>query len=153
MKRKGTNKTIKQDSLSEILNPIMNYLISVENNPISDTDSYLIYTLGVPKNWIMETDLVFITVIKETEYLKLIKLEPTSDNDLNIDDFYNYIVNLINKNLLIDTKRLEFEQEINKLKNKFELEQRELMDDLFNPEDNITEEDGQDREEFIDQSN
>lgn len=152
MKRKNISKT-KQDSLSDILNPIMNYLISIENNPVSDTESYLIYTLGVPKNWIMETDCVFVTVLGETDLLKLIKLEPTNDNELNIDDFYNYIVNLINKNLLIDNKRIELEEEINKLKNKFQVEQEELMNDLFNLEDKINEHEEQNREDFIDQSN
>lgn len=151
MNKKNIAKT-KLDSLSDKLNPIMNYLVSIENYIISDTESFLIYTLGVPKNWVMETDLVSMTIISETNFLKLIKLEP-SNNKLNIDEFYNHIVNLINKNLLIDTKRLELEEEINKLKNKFEVEQKELMNDLFNLKDKRTDQDEHDTEEFIDQSN
>jgi hypothetical protein len=153
MKGKRTNKTKEGSSLLDILNPMMNYLLSIENDIISDSESQLIYTLGVPKNWIMETDLVSATIIQETSLLKIIKIYPTDSSSLKINEFYDYIVNLINKNLLIDTKRIELEEEINKLKNKFEVEQQELMDDLFNSEDKITEQDEQNREEFINQSN
>lgn len=148
MKRKNIQKTKQDNSLFDLLNPIMNYLISIENNPVSDTESNLVFTLGVPKNWIMETDLVYCSVLKETDSLKLIKLEPSPDFEFKIDDFYNYIVNLINKNLLIDQKRVELEQEINKLKNKFEVEQKELMDNLFNAEEKILE--TNETEEIID---
>jgi hypothetical protein len=142
MKRKNIIKT-KESSLLDILNPMMNYLISIENNPISDTESFLVYTLGVPKNWIMETDVVYCSVLKDTPNLKLIKLEQSPDTNLSIDEFYNYIVNLINKNLMIDQKRIELELEINKLKSKFQVEQQELMNDLFNPEEKILEENGE----------
>jgi hypothetical protein len=142
MKRKNIIKT-KESSLLDILNPMMNYLISIENNPVSDTESFLVYTLGVPKNWIMETDIVYCSVLKDTPNLKLIKLEQSPDINLSIDEFYNYIVNLINKNLMIDQKRVELESEINKLKTKFQVEQQELMNDLFNPEEKILEENGE----------
>jgi hypothetical protein len=137
MKRKNIQKTKQGNSLFDLLHPIMNYLISIENEPISDTESNLVFTLGVPKNWIMETDLIYCTIIRETETLKLIKLEPIPDFEFKIDDFYNYIVNLINKNLLIDQKRVELEEQITRLKNKFEVEQKELMDNLFNDEKNV----------------
>jgi hypothetical protein len=142
MKKKIIDKT-KGNSLSEILNPLMNYLISIENNPVSDTESYLIYTLGVPKNWIMETENIFTDVIRETDTLKLIRLEHNSDNNLSVDEFFDYIVNLVNKNLVIDQKRLELEEEINRLKNKFQVEQQELMNDLFNLENSNMKEDGE----------
>jgi hypothetical protein len=145
MAKKNINKT-KLNSLSEILNPIMNYLISIENNPISETESSLIYTLGVPKNWVMETDKINSIILKETDQIKLIKIETITDNNFDIDQFYNYIINLINKNLLIDQKRYELDLEINKLKSKFQVEQQELMDDMFDSEEKIDE----NEEELID---
>jgi hypothetical protein len=145
MAKKNINKT-KLNSLSEILNPIMNYLISIENNPISETESSLIYTLGVPKNWVMETDRINSVILKETDQIKLIKLETIIDNNFDIDQFYNYIINLINKNLLIDQKRYELDLEINKLKSKFQVEQQELMDDMFDSDEKIDE----NEEELID---
>lgn len=117
-------------SLSEIINPIMNYLISVENIPLDENNSHLIYTMGVPRNWIMETDYSYSETIKVTENLKLIKLRPSEET--SIDEFFNYIVTLINKNLLIDTKRLQLEEQILTLKSKFNEEQKELMDQLYN---------------------
>lgn len=145
MAKKNINKT-KLNSLSEILNPIMNYLISIENNPISETESSLIYTLGVPKNWVMETDKINSIILKETDQIKLIKIETITDNNFDLDQFYNYIINLINKNLLIDQKRYELDLEINKLKSKFQVEQQELMDDMFDSEEKIDE----NEEELID---
>jgi hypothetical protein len=134
MKRKNINKT-KENSLSEILNPLLNYLIQIDNQIISETESFLAYTLGVPKNWIMETDIIYTTILTETPNLKVIKLEKSPDSDLSIDDFYSYIINLIEKNLLIDQKRLELENEINRLKNQFSIEQEELINELYNTDD------------------
>lgn len=141
MRKKEVNKE-KNNSLSEILNPMMNYLVSIENNLISDTESVLVYTLGVPKNWIMETDMVFTTVLKQTHDLTLIKLEPSDRSTLTIDEFYNYVVNLITKNLQIDQKRIELESEIIKLKNKFQVEQDELISELYNKEDELETDEG-----------
>lgn len=139
MRKKEVNKN---NSLSETLNPMMNYLVSIENNFVSDTESILVYTLGVPKNWIMETDMVFTTVLKQTHDLTLIKLEPSDTSILTIDEFYNYVVNLITKNLQIDQKRIELESEIIKLKNKFQVEQDELISELYSKEDELETDEG-----------
>lgn len=141
MRKKQVNKD-ENNSLSEILNPMMNYLISIENNLVSETESVLVYTLGVPKNWIMETDVVFTTVLRQTHDLSLIKLEPSDTSTLTIDEFYNYIMNLIAKNLQIDQKRMELESEIIKLKNKYQLEQDELISELYNKEEELETDEG-----------
>lgn len=128
---KTKNNTQKNtDSLSEIINPIMNYLISIENEPVDENNSHLIYTMGVPRNWIMETDCSYLETLKVTDDLKLIKLEPFEET--SIDEFFRYIVTLINKNLLIDTKRAQLEEQILILKSQFNEDQKSLMDQLYN---------------------
>lgn len=128
---KTKNNTQKNtDSLSEIINPIMNYLISIENEPVDENNSQLIYTMGVPRNWIMETDCSYLEILKVTDDLKLIKLEPFEET--SIDEFFRYIVTLINKNLLIDTKRAQLEEQILILKSQFNEDQKSLMDQLYN---------------------
>lgn len=127
---KTKNNTQKNtDSLSEIINPIMNYLISIENEPVDENNSQLIYTMGVPRNWIMETDCSYLETLKVTDDLKLIKLEPFEET--SIDEFFRYIVTLINKNLLIDTKRAQLEEQILILKSQFNEDQKSLMDQLY----------------------
>jgi hypothetical protein len=129
-----TKKNIKEElntnSLLDKLTPIMNYLISIENNPISDDKSQFIYTLGIPSNWIINTNDIHVDILKEINNLKLVKISPT-DTEESIDNFFNYIVTIVNKNIEIDKKRLELEEEIDKLKSKFDAEQKNLMDDLF----------------------
>lgn len=127
-------KMVKENKLSEILNPIANYLLSIENNIVSEYQSYYTYTLGVPKNWVIETDYIKCTYLKETNDLFLIKLEPILE--ISIDDFYIHVVNMVNKNILIDKKREELDMEINKLKEKYKLEEEELMKNLFYTDEN-----------------
>lgn len=136
---KTKNNTPKNtESLSDIISPIMNYLITIENIPLDENNSHLIYTMGVPRNWIMETDYSYSETLKVTDDLKLIKLRPSEES--SIDEFFQYIVTLINKNLLIDTKRLQLEEQILTLKSKFNEEQKELMDQLYNTDSDKSDE-------------
>jgi hypothetical protein len=128
-------KQINNDnSLSFMLDPIMNYLLSIEHIPLDENASYLSYTLGIPNSWIFKSNKIHSIPIKSNNKLSIIKIEP-SYYEIGIDVFYLHIIDLINKNIMIDKKREEFENEVNVLKNKFELEQKELFDGLFIDDD------------------
>lgn len=150
MKRKSNQKNEMPQNLIDIesaLEPLFNYLISIENIPIDENLNTIRITIGVPINWIMETDRISTKIVKNNGHLKLITIEPILENGENINSFYGYVIELINKNLQIDNKRVELENQINLLKSKFEEEQNELINDLYNKNEDL---DGNGQEEEFD---
>lgn len=122
-------------SISKIFEPISNYLLGIETILTSeDEQTKYSYKLGVPLNWVLETNKVDCVVLGNTSTLKFVNLSPI-DNEMNVDEFYSYVVDLIDKNVIIDNKRLELEKQINELKNKFQDEQYHLMKALYSEED------------------
>jgi len=122
-------KDINKQSLIKLFEPISEYLIGIDTIFISETETQFAYKLGVPKNWVMNTNLIDIELMGETDDLMLLKASPIN-NEKNKDEFYGYLVNLINKNVVIDKKRIELENKINDLKSKFTKEQDNLMNEL-----------------------
>lgn len=122
-------QSIKQ-SISKLLEPLSEYLIGIETIILDEDKTHFVYKLGIPRNWVMKTNLMNVEFVGETNKLQLLKLSPVDYNQTK-DDFFEYVINLIEKNKIIDKKRIELENKINQLKTKFTDEQDSLMRDLF----------------------
>jgi translation elongation factor EF-1beta len=142
MRRKKTlEKTEKPEySILNNLKPIIGYLLKIEHNPISEDSSSFTYTMGFPYNWVLKSGLVDFNIIRKTDKLLVVEITPYNP-ETNVDVIYSHIIEVIEKNIKIDEKRIEYQNLVDNLKNKFEVEQKELLDGLFEddtdePDDN-----------------
>lgn len=133
-------------SITGLLEPLSEYLISIETVFMSENETHYSYKLGVPKNWVMNTNMVDVEFVGETSDLQLLKLLPV-DYKITKDEFFDYLVTLINKNKIVDQKRMELENKIKELKSKFADEQDSLMKELYKELDEQQEDDIVEQEE------
>lgn len=122
------------DTLLDILTPIMGYLLKIEHDILSDDKSYLKYVLGVPNTWILKSSDLEFNILKRTDNIQIVEVWPYN-TDMDINQTYSAILDIINKNNRIDEIRNEYEREMNNLKNKFESEQKKMLENLFKEED------------------
>jgi hypothetical protein len=141
MSRKKNNIQKPEYSILNNLKPIIGYLLKIEHNPISEDQSSFIYTMGFPYNWVLKSSVVEFNIIRKTDKLLVVEVVPF-DQESDVDVVYSHIIEVIEKNIKIDEKRIEYQERINELKSKFEVEQKELLDGLF-------EVDVEDEEKFI----
>jgi hypothetical protein len=147
----GRKKNILQKpeySIMDNLRPIINYLLKIEHNPISEDRSSFTYTMGFPYNWVLKSNILEFNVIRKTDKLLVVEVHPI-DIETDVDIVYSNIIEVIEKNIKIDEKRIEYQNRINELKSKFELEQRELLDGLFESDIDETEDIDQNIEENV----
>jgi hypothetical protein len=148
MGRKKTNIQKPEYSIQDCLKPIINYLLKVEHNPISEDRSSFTYVMGFPYNWVLKSNLLQFNIIRKTDKLLVVEVIPF-DIETDVDLVYSHIIEIIEKNIKIDEKRVEYQDQINELKSKFENEQKELLDGLFELDDIEQEEDYSDAEENV----
>jgi translation elongation factor EF-1beta len=147
----GRKKNILQKpeySIMDNLRPIINYLLKIEHNPISEDRSSFTYTMGFPYNWVLKSNILEFNIIRKTDKLLVVEVYPI-DIETDVDIIYSNIIEVIEKNIKIDEKRIEYQNRINELKSKFELEQRELLDGLFESDIDETEDIDQNIEENV----
>lgn len=130
MGRKKTNTEKPLYSIIDNLRPIINYLLKIEHNPISDDKSSFTYVMGFPFNWVLKSNIVNFNITTKTDKLILVEITPF-DPESDVDMIYSHIIEIIEKNIKIDEKRIEYQNQVNQLKSKFEIEQKELLDGLF----------------------
>jgi translation elongation factor EF-1beta len=147
----GRKKNILQKpeySIMDNLRPIINYLLKIEHNPISEDRSSFTYTMGFPYNWVLKSNILEFNIIRKTDKLLVVEVYPI-DIETDVDIIYSNIIEVIEKNIKIDEKRIEYQNRINELKSKFEIEQRELLDGLFESDIDETEDIDQNIEENV----
>jgi len=130
MSRKKNNIQKPEYSILNNLKPIIGYLLKIEHNPISEDQSSFTYTMGFPYNWVLKSSVVEFNIIRKTDKLLVVEIVPF-DPESDVDVVYSHIIEVIEKNIKIDEKRIEYQERINELKSKFEVEQKELLDGLF----------------------
>lgn len=141
-KRKTTDQ--KPDfQILETLKPVINYLLDIQHKPISEDKSSFIYTMAFPHKWVLKSNLVEFNIVRTTENLVIVEVLPF-DYETDVDKIYSHIIEIINKNIKIDEKRIEYQNQIDNLKIRFENEQKQLLEGLFenqntNYDDSITE--------------
>jgi translation elongation factor EF-1beta len=147
----GRKKNILQKpeySIMDNLRPIINYLLKIEHNPISEDRSSFTYTMGFPYNWVLKSNILEFNIIRKTDKLLVVEVYPI-DIETDVDIIYSNIIEVIEKNIKIDEKRIEYQNRINELKSKFEVEQKELLDGLFESDIDETEDIDQNIEENV----
>jgi hypothetical protein len=147
----GRKKNIIQKpeySIIDNLRPIINYLLNIEHNPINEELSSFTYTMGFPYNWVLKSNILEFNIIRKTDKLLVVEVHPI-DIETDVDIVYSNIIEVIEKNIKIDEKRIEYQNRINELKSKFEVEQKELLDGLFESDIDETEDIDQNIEENV----
>jgi translation elongation factor EF-1beta len=134
MSRKKVNIEKQSYSIIENLRPIINYLLNIEHHPINEDKSSFSYVMGFPYNWVLKSSIVNFNIIRKTDKLLVVEVIPI-DPEGDVDTIYSHIIEIIEKNIKIDEKRIEYQEQINNLKSKFEVEQKELLDGLFEYEE------------------
>ena len=101
------------------LEPILEYLISLERDPIN---GWYFLKIGLPNNWVInENDQISFEVLNELSTGKVIKIIPKNDKII-VDDLITFVLIIIKTNQKIAEKEKQFTDKMEEMKSALEKE-------------------------------
>lgn len=99
------------------LSVVDRFIISITKNPMSDTYEFRI---GVPSEWeFSSSDNINVETEMSTDEAYILKLS-TEDETVVFDDFIDFIKLIVDVNIMIEEKKKELDDELNRQKSELE---------------------------------
>lgn len=118
---------MKNNIIQETLNPLSEYLISMERDTVN---GWFELNIGIPNKWVLfETEEIKTSIVSENNVGKLVKIKPTSE-DIAVDDLYRFLGVIIDNNNKIAEKEKEFIAEMENVKNSLAEKEKRFYDEL-----------------------
>lgn len=118
---------MKNNIIQETLNPLSEYLISMERDTFN---GWFELNIGIPNKWVLfETEEIKTSIVSENNVGKLVKIKPTSE-DIAVDDLYRFLGVIIDNNNKIAEKEKEFIAEMENVKNSLAEKEKRFYDEL-----------------------
>lgn len=115
--------------LEKVFNRLDGKLLSVERDTM--LGKYFL-KIGLSSNWVYESiDEIKIEELNKTKNAVLLKVY-SEDDDVVIDDLFDFVDIIIETNENIEKKEREFEERLNKVKEELKKEAETLSDELEN---------------------
>lgn len=141
--------------VSKAIEKLESYLYTIKR----DTQKgWYVLEVGIPASWTYKsTDDVECEETGSTEKMAMIKINPSKEG-VDIDDLIKFATKIVSTNKLIESKRKEFEKQMEEIKEKlaeqyenFDSEMENMQENLFDKNDVVVED--TEKEEKVEEEN